>query len=118
MDSSMGFHNSKFERHGSAGTASSRVDLNVALEPGAVDARVPQSSKSHHGPRLTAAAGHWPLVFILVVAAGLRFHGLNWDDGHHLHPDERFIAIVADKIRLPASIGAYFDTARSPLNPY
>lgn len=58
------------------------------------------------------------LPLLLVIAAALRLYGLDWDDGFHLHPDERFIAIVADRIRLPGSLAAYFDTARSPLNPY
>jgi len=55
---------------------------------------------------------------ILLVAAVLRFIGLDWDAGHHLHPDERFITMVETGIRLPSGIGEYFDTARSPLNPY
>jgi YYY domain-containing protein len=67
---------------------------------------------------LRAASRHFPLLPILLAAGALRLFGLNWDDGHHLHPDERFIAIVESKIMLPSSIAEYFDTARSPLNPY
>jgi YYY domain-containing protein len=67
---------------------------------------------------LRAASKHLPLLVILVAAAALRLFGLDWDDGHHLHPDERFIAMVASKITLPESLAAYFDTAESPLNPY
>ena len=48
----------------------------------------------------------------------LRFQGLNWDAGHHLHPDERFISMVEEKIAFPKSAGEYFDSARSSLNPY
>lgn len=55
---------------------------------------------------------------ILLVAAFLRFRGLDWDDGNHLHPDERFISMVAEKITAPGSLAGYFDSARSPLNPY
>jgi YYY domain-containing protein len=58
------------------------------------------------------------LVAILVLAAVLRLWNLNWDAGQHLHPDERFLAIVNDEVRLPSGPGAYFDGARSPLNPY
>src|SRR5579871_102750 len=54
---------------------------------------------------------------ILVVAACLRLVGLNWDNGQRLHPDERFITMVATKIELPGALG-YFDTAQSTLNPY
>lgn len=61
----------------------------------------------------------WPvaLFVILAVALGFRLVGLNWDDGHHLHPDERFISIVAAGTEWPSSLGEYFDTQRSPLNP-
>jgi YYY domain-containing protein len=48
----------------------------------------------------------------------LRFQGLAWDGGHHLHPDERFISMVEEKISFPKSAGAYFDSSRSSLNPY
>lgn len=61
---------------------------------------------------------HLILLPILLAAAALRFYGQDWDNGHHLHPDERFMAIVAAKIKLPDSIGEYFDTAGSALNPY
>ncbi|MCH7587934.1 MAG: phospholipid carrier-dependent glycosyltransferase [Chloroflexi bacterium] len=62
----------------------------------------------------------WPLPFlvvILAVGAYLRFTGINWDDYSHPHPDERFLTMVESSIRLPSSIGEYFDTATSPLNP-
>lgn len=58
------------------------------------------------------------LLIVLLVGAGLRFHGLNWDDSHHLHPDERFLAIVGNAIRVPSNPLDYFDTKRSTLNPY
>lgn len=34
------------------------------------------------------------LLLVLLVAAGLRLHGLDWDQGRHLHPDERFLSMV------------------------
>ena len=58
------------------------------------------------------------LVTILLVAGALRFVGLNWDSQTHLHPDERFLTMVETGIRIPSSIGEYFDTDRSPLNPH
>lgn len=63
----------------------------------------------------------WPLIAligILVVAAVLRFSGINWDENTHLHPDERFLTMVETGLRLPSSLGEYFDPARSPLNPH
>src|SRR2546428_9154529 len=58
------------------------------------------------------------MVGILAVAAALRFIGVDWDAGQHLHPDERFITIVESQVRLPSGLAEYFDTAHSPLNPY
>jgi hypothetical protein len=57
------------------------------------------------------------LALILLLAAGLRFNGLNWDQNQHLHPDERFLTMVAGAVRWPAGITEYMDEARSPLNP-
>jgi YYY domain-containing protein len=58
------------------------------------------------------------LIAILIAAVALRMWGLNWDEGQHLHPDERFLSMVESAIKLPSSFGQYFDTANSPLNPY
>ncbi len=59
-------------------------------------------------------------ILFLLLAAGavLRFQGLNWDDGHHLHPDERFISMVEEKLAFPKSAAEYFDAKRSTLDPY
>ncbi|HEX5502943.1 MAG TPA: DUF2298 domain-containing protein [Thermomicrobiales bacterium] len=60
------------------------------------------------------------LVAILVVAAVARIHGLNWDDGKLLHPDERFITDVAtNRIHGPSlhDLGQLLDPDHSPLNP-
>ena len=66
-------------------------------------------------PRVVTAL---TLIGLLLIGGALRFHGLDWDDGQHLHPDERFLAIVGDKIRFPSHPLDYFDTRKSPLNPY
>ncbi|MEA1976841.1 MAG: DUF2298 domain-containing protein [Chloroflexota bacterium] len=58
------------------------------------------------------------LVAVLALAAYLRFTGLNWDSGTHLHPDERFLTMVETSIQPPQSIGEYFNTETSPLNPH
>ncbi len=35
---------------------------------------------------------------IIIFAFLIRFYGINWDSGFHLHPDERMIIIVAERI--------------------
>ncbi|HID85469.1 MAG TPA: phospholipid carrier-dependent glycosyltransferase, partial [Anaerolineales bacterium] len=57
------------------------------------------------------------LVLILLLGAYLRFVGINWDEDQHLHPDERFLTMVESAIEPVHSLGEYFDTARSSLNP-
>lgn len=57
------------------------------------------------------------LLVILALAVVLRFHGLTWDDGAHLHPDERFLSMVANASKVTSSFRAYMDPERSTLNP-
>lgn len=57
------------------------------------------------------------VALVLVGGAALRFTGLNWDDGHLLHPDDRFLAWVAADLETPPSLAAYFDTTTSKMNP-
>ena len=57
------------------------------------------------------------LLIILVVAAGLRLYGLDWDEGQHSHPDERWIAMVAPSIRWPQQARDLLDPRHSTLNP-
>src|SRR5690242_17371848 len=58
------------------------------------------------------------LIVVLVIAAWFRFNGLNWDEGHHLHPDERFLSTVTNDLKWPTDFSSYFDPATSSLSPY
>ena len=58
------------------------------------------------------------LVGLLLVAFGFRTVGLDWDEGTHLHPDERHLTMVVGDIQSPDSLALYLDTGNSPLNPY
>ncbi|HEX5688896.1 MAG TPA: glycosyltransferase family 39 protein, partial [Roseiflexaceae bacterium] len=58
------------------------------------------------------------LVIVLLVAALFRFHGLDWDNGRHLHPDERFLSSVTNDLKWPETMEAYFDPQTSTLSPY
>src|SRR3989344_9606194 len=57
-------------------------------------------------------------AIFLVCAFLLRVYGLNWDQNQHLHPDERFLAMVTSAAKLPMSFGEYLNPAVSMLNPY
>ena len=71
--------------------------------------------------RQTAAKRHthqFLACFVLIsLGVFMRFSGLDFDQGHHLQPDERFLVMVVNGIQLPSSLKEYLDTSRSPLNP-
>ncbi len=65
------------------------------------------------------------LILIFLISFSFRIIGLNWDQGNHLHPDERMITMVAEKIAFPTidpkltlseKVGILFDS-KSSLNP-
>ncbi|HEY5903245.1 MAG TPA: glycosyltransferase family 39 protein, partial [Anaerolineales bacterium] len=58
------------------------------------------------------------LALILLIAGWLRFTGLNWDEGRHLHPDERFLSTVTNDLKWPENLDTYFDPTTSSLSPY
>ncbi len=60
--------------------------------------------------------GH--LIIILLIASYFRFVGVNWDQNQHLHPDERFLTMVATGLEWPKTMHEYFDTTTSPVNPH
>lgn len=58
------------------------------------------------------------LVAVVAVGAALRFVGLDWDQGQHQHPDERFLSTVLLQIQPVPDVGTYFNPSHSPLNPF
>src|SRR3989338_4555153 len=54
---------------------------------------------------------------ILLLAFFFRFNNLNWYSNFHLHPDERFLTMVGNAMKLPTTINQYFDQKASLLNP-
>ncbi|MDL1909366.1 hypothetical protein FBQ81_01545 [Chloroflexi bacterium CFX6] len=81
----------------------------------------------------------YDVLFLLVflLAGYLRLAGVDWGEGQHQHPDENFLTGVLGSLRaqvcrdetIPVdacpedrkrwlSIGEYFDSRTSPLNPY
>ena len=57
------------------------------------------------------------LAIVVLVGGWLRFTGADWDEGHHLHPDERFLTMVGSSLLLPQDFLGYLDTDTSTLNP-
>ncbi len=58
------------------------------------------------------------LLGILAFGAYFRLGGLDWSQGHPLHPDENFLSQVTSAIQPAADLNEYFDSQTSPLNPY
>lgn len=58
------------------------------------------------------------LFLVLLLAAYLRFTGLNWDETHHLHPDERFLTDTTSLLHPTYDPFVYLKTSESPMNPY
>ncbi|HSA83288.1 MAG TPA: glycosyltransferase family 39 protein [Patescibacteria group bacterium] len=57
------------------------------------------------------------LFAILIIAATFRLYGLNWDQGFHLHPDERAIILTVEHLSFPPNFEAFFNS-NSPWNPH
>ena len=57
------------------------------------------------------------LYGILLLALLLRIFGINWDEGSHLHPDERAIVLSVLSLHFPATL-AEFLTPTSSWNPH
>ncbi len=58
------------------------------------------------------------LIFIVLLASYFRFIGGNWDDFAHLHPDERYMTMVATAIKWPEDLETYLNPTLSPLSPF
>ena len=48
------------------------------------------------------------LVFLIIFAFILRLYGIDWDQGFHLHPDERMLIMVADRINFFTQLNPHF----------
>lgn len=58
------------------------------------------------------------LLLIILLASYFRFTGTNWDNFSHLHPDERYMTMVATAVQWPEDFAQYLDPQKSPLSPY
>ncbi len=58
------------------------------------------------------------LLTLIVLGVGYRFAWVNWNQDAQLHPDEYGLTNTLTALRLPASLGDYFNTRIAPLSPY
>lgn len=57
------------------------------------------------------------LIGIFFIAFFFRLSDINWDQGHHLHPDERFVTMVGVAMKPMDPWVQYFDPHTSTFNP-
>ncbi len=83
------------------------------------DCQLPAPTTARPDRRRTLVwASRLALLLIVLLGAALRTMSLfTWDSGTGQHPDERFFADVTSRVRIPAGVVAYFDSARSLGNP-
>ncbi len=48
------------------------------------------------------------MIILVVIAIFFRLYGINWDLGFHLHPDERMLMIVADRMNFFSNLNPEF----------
>jgi len=57
------------------------------------------------------------IISIFFLAIFFRLQNLNWDANMHLHPDERFLTMVGNAMKLPPNFAVYLNSAVSTWNP-
>ncbi len=57
------------------------------------------------------------LFLIIILAAIFRLHDIDWDQGNHLHPDERAIVLYTLQLQLPSNLNQFL-SIQSPWNPH
>jgi hypothetical protein len=67
---------------------------------------------------LLVAISHLPALLLVAFVLYSRLVGNNWDAGHHLHPDERFLTMVQLALQVPTTWAEYLDPQQSTINPY
>ena len=58
------------------------------------------------------------LLILVLIGVTFRFSGIDWNQGTNLHPDEYGLTNTLFQLKVPASIGDYFNTRLSTLSPY
>ena len=96
-------------------------DKNLAATSKMLESRVAETTIDYESERRDfswESVSAFILILVLLVGAYFRFSGLNWDANYHLHPDERYLTIVASSLHSVSDPLNYFRTSESTLNPY
>ncbi|MCC6146884.1 MAG: hypothetical protein IT308_04885 [Anaerolineaceae bacterium] len=93
-------------------------------QPGRMDVPMALDDTTTTSKEIAAKSPRFPWVWsalllsILLLGVYFRLVGMDWDDDHHLHPDERFMTMVASSVSIPEKWSDYFNTETSSLNPH
>lgn len=100
------------------------------------DSSAPPAVENNRGTKSQRSLVAATLLAIFILAAFFRIVGhpwpsdsierpptllaewVIWDNDQHLHPDERFLTLVASSMRPPKSLKEYLNTETSPVNPH
>jgi len=58
------------------------------------------------------------LLALVLFGFSLRTYNYLWDSGAHNHPDERYMDMVMNAIKMPESVNDYFNPETSKFSPY
>ncbi|HEX9012192.1 MAG TPA: glycosyltransferase family 39 protein, partial [Anaerolineaceae bacterium] len=58
------------------------------------------------------------LILLILVGVAFRFLWVNWSQGANLHPDEYGLTNTLTQLKIPSTLGNYFNTRISTINPY
>jgi YYY domain-containing protein len=118
-----------------ASQAAAVVECYVSQEPLGFKAH-PGERSAEVGLQTLRKRFGWLVYLLIIVGAALRLYGVNWDDNHHLHPDERQITMVVTRLGMPpvstwpsfftppllttptVENPNFWDADTSPLNPH
>ena len=69
--------------------------------------------------QITSTRRLFALLFLIILLVGgwVRIYNLNWDKGTHLHPDERYLTMVASALEPLGALDHYWNPAVSTMNP-
>jgi len=93
-------------------SASAKQDT---VEPVTFESATPERAGSDSMMQFILLGG---LGLIMLVSFFMRTANIDFDNGQHQHPDERFWSFVLNDAEWPDSVGEYLSSSESTLNPY